>query len=29
MDLFKQIEGLGRSVTVHVMSESEKFLDLG
>ena len=28
-DLFKWIEGLGRSVTVRVQSEGEKFFDLG
>ena len=28
-DLFKWIEGLGRSVTVQVQSEGEKFFDLG
>ena len=28
-ELFKQIEGLGRSVTVRVQSEEERFFDLG
>ena len=28
-DLFKWIEGLGRSVTIQVQSESEKIFDLG